>query len=308
LDRQRKIEAAQRFASSISEDHQQIVAIALGGSVARGNDLEISDIDLWCFVREGAAPSIEKPPGVRLDVEQYPASLLTRPDTDDSYFCGFISDARILLDRNCLLASCQESIRGNLADPEVKRARLVPIRESVERNFTEFEAAIHSGDPRVACRASAFAAWSFSDHLLTDRGSAPGGPRGIARLAAIWPDAYEDLVSFEAPSPPGTIDADRLIDICMASVEGKFLAGWIVKARWMFTHGHEADAYHCVWLALALQIKAENDTPEDQTKDPKLTSAAQEWLDVIGWNRQIMMAKQRTLRKIIDRYCGSPGV
>ena len=227
MDRQRKLEAAQRFAASVSEEHQQIVAIALGGSVARGNDLEISDIDLWCFVREGAAPSIEKPSGVRLDIEQYPAGLLAEPDTDDSYFCGFINDARILFDGSGLLASCQETVRKTLAAPEIRRSQLASIRASVERNFTEFGTAIDAGDPREACRASAFAAWSLSDHMLTDRGSAPGGPRGIARLAAIWPAAYEDLVSFEAPSPPGTMDADLLIDTCMAVVDGKFFTGWI---------------------------------------------------------------------------------
>ena len=87
MDREEKLRLAHQYSADLFDRHPEIAGIALGGSIARGNDLPISDIDLWCFVDDTAASlSIEKPSdaGVKLDVEQYPTDLLTKPEiTED---------------------------------------------------------------------------------------------------------------------------------------------------------------------------------------------------------------------------------
>ena len=297
MDRKQKLELAHQYSTVLFERHPEITGIALGGSIARGNDLPISDIDLWCFVNDTPAPlSIEKPSatGVKLDIEQYSTDLLTKPEiTEDSYFCGFLNEALILCDRNGLVAKCQERVRASLTSPENKRKQLQSIRASVERNYKEFGVSLETGDAREACRASIFATWSLCDHMLTDRGASPGGPRSISRLAVVWPDAYEALVKFASINPPGDPEANLLIDTCLVIEPSSSFAGWIDTIRWMFANGYEVDAFHILWIALGLQIKNGKTSP----------TAAEKWLDIVGWDKPTMRAKLRLLRQIIDKNC-----
>lgn len=307
MDRKQKLELAHQYSAALFERHPEIAGIAVGGSMARGNDLPISDIDLWCFINDTPAPlSIEKPSaaGVKLDIEQYPADLLTKPEvTEDSYFCGFLNEALILCDRNGLVAKCQERVRASLTSPKNKREQLRSIRASVERNYEEFRVSLETGDAREACRASIFATWSLCDHMLTDRGASPGGPRSIARLAIVWPDAYDALVKFESINPPGDPEANLLIDTCLLVTEpSSSFAGWIDTIRWMFANGYESDAFHILWIALGLKIKSAKTSPTDPYYS-QMTTAAKKWLDIIGWDKPTMGAKLHLLRQIIDKYC-----
>ncbi len=55
MTRQQKKNYAKAYAQELMESYNQIDGFLLGGSVARGNDLPISDIDIWCFLKEGSA-------------------------------------------------------------------------------------------------------------------------------------------------------------------------------------------------------------------------------------------------------------
>ena len=90
MQRGEKIDHARRYCCELVAAHAAISGLALGGSVATGNDLPISDLDLWCFVDQ-AAPDlpIDKhyAKGVYVDISQYPASLLRATDAlADPYF------------------------------------------------------------------------------------------------------------------------------------------------------------------------------------------------------------------------------
>ena len=50
MERDRKISYAKRYAAELVAEYPEIAGIIFGGSLVRGNDLPISDIDLWCFV------------------------------------------------------------------------------------------------------------------------------------------------------------------------------------------------------------------------------------------------------------------
>ena len=70
----------------------------------------------------------------------------------------------------------------------------------------------------------------------------------------------------------------------------------------MFANGHETDAFHMLWIALGLKIKSGKTSPTGQYRS-QLTTAAENWLDIIGWDKPTMEVKLGLLRQIIDRYC-----
>lgn len=84
-----KIAHARRYADQLARAHPEIAGIVLGGLVARGNDLSISDIDLWCFV-DHDTPSLpirtHHVGDLYVDVELYPAAILVEADlAEDAY-------------------------------------------------------------------------------------------------------------------------------------------------------------------------------------------------------------------------------
>ena len=79
MNREQKISYARLYVSELVARHAGIAGIILGGSVARGNDLPISDHNLWCFVDDVNRPlPVEKhfDGDLYIDIEQRPASGL----------------------------------------------------------------------------------------------------------------------------------------------------------------------------------------------------------------------------------------
>jgi len=307
MQRGEKIDHARRYCCELVAAHAAISGLALGGSVATGNDLPISDLDLWCFVDQ-AAPDlpIDKhyAKGVYVDISQYPASLLRATDAlADPYFSGYLRDAMILFDRRGDLARCQVLAREHLSSVSFRRKQLASLRESIERNCGEFARSIETSDANEICRSSIFAAWSLCDHMLTDHGIPPGGGRGLARLRTASPPGHEALVEFEGASHLASCMHTELVETCVrVSEQSSFFQMWIDKVRWMFANGHVPDAFHALWIALGLRIK-EAKTRRDERLRSQLTSASQRWLDIVGWDQPTAKGKLCSLRQIIDEYC-----
>jgi len=311
--REQKIGLANRICHTLVEAYPAICGLILGGSVARGNDLPISDIDIWCFVDEtGELLSLEKryEEGVYVDIEKQSVAVL-RDSTflQDPYVCGYLYDAMILVDRDGQVRDCQRRAREHMASPAVRREQLRSVHASIERNYGEFCRSVQSDDASETCRASIFAAWSLCDHMLTDRGVPPGGARGLARLAAVWPDACRALTDLEGS---GHLDDDRvgrLVDTYeQVADRSAFFGMWLEKVAWMFANGYTADALHALWIAMGLRIKDARGNP-DARLHSDLAAASQQWLSIIGWDGPTLKGKLGLLREIIDAYCGplSPG-
>ena len=303
MNREGKLGYARRYAAELVEQHSAIAGIVLGGSVARGNDLPISDIDLWCFVDESDHPlPIHKHSAgdLYIDIEQRLASELTQPGTtNDSYFCGYMHDALVLWDRDGKVARCQARSRQALASPREREKKLDSILEAVERNRNALAASSVTHDAREACRTSIFAAWSLCDYMLTAKGVSPGGARGIARLAVAWPDAADALIEFEGVGRMDQLQIDDLVQIYQTVADtGSFFEMWFSKVKWMFANGYGPDALHALWIALGLRIKG---APDDLIN--QIEAASLRWLDTIGWDWDAVLVKSHQLRRMIDRFC-----
>ena len=290
------------------EAHPAICGLILGGSVARGNDLPISDIDLWCFVDQtGEALSLVKhyTQGVYVDIEKQPVAIL-RDGTflQDPYMCGYLGDAMILFDRDGEVRACQQRAREHMASPAVRQEQLRSVRASIERNYGELCKSVQAGDASETCRTTVFCVWSLSDHMLTERGVPPGGARGLARLAAVWPDACRALTGLEGSAYLDGEKVSRLLTTYQQVADrSSFFAMWLEKVVWLFANGYAADAFHALWIALGLRIKGAKGNPDDRLHSD-LDAAAREWLAIIGWVGPVLEGKLGQLRAVIDTYCG----
>lgn len=307
MNRKDKIEYARNYCRDLVSRYPEITAIALGGSLARGNELPISDVDLWCFVNESAEPlPIEKhfAEGVYVDIEKQPSELLVREDIrEDAYVCGYLHDALILFDRDGQLAECQSKARMYLASLEFRSRQLAPMRASVERNYREFLASLATRDVSETCRSSIFAAWDLSDHMLTSKGVPPGGARGLSRLAAVWPDAAHALVVFEGSAQITAAQTGRLVETYSRVADrSSFFEMWVQKVEWMFANGYASDALHTLWIALGLRIKDAKERSDDGLRS-QLMVASDLWLRTIAWNHAMAQKKLLELREMIDCYC-----
>ncbi len=309
MSRKAKIERAVQYVRQLVARYAGVTGVILGGSVARGNDLPISDIDLWCFMERsaGSAP-VEKhwAEGLYMDIEQHPsAALQDEKCLSDPYFCGYFQDALILYDRDGALARCQERARAFLSSEAFRSESLPPLRAVIERNYGEFRANVASDtglarDPCQVCRASIFAAWTLCDYLLTTHGIAPGGARGLARLAAVDPAAYNALVEYEGSHALDSNVIPRLMDTYLSVAEhSSFTEAWVDKVRWMFDNGYRPDAFHALWIALGLRIK---DARADRLLYGQLVAASSQWLALIGWEGPRLIAQMHRLRQMLDAF------
>lgn len=307
MNREQKIAFAQSYATVLVEKHKEISAIVLSGSVARGNDLPISDIDLWCFVdddHELLPIRKHSDADLYIDIEQRCTSEMIHVDiADDSYFLGYVHDAVVLFDRDGEVGRCQTRAREYLASPLHHERQLATVLESVHRNIENLAASADSKDAREACRASIFAAWSLADYMLVVKGVAPGGARGLARLAVTWTEAAEALLAFEGIAELDPPLSTRLVATYRSVADrGGFFATWLAKIEWMLANGYRADALHALWIALGLRIKDAN--KRDISVSPgDLERACSQWLDTIGWDCLTVRDKARELRSMSKCFC-----
>lgn len=307
MDREQKITYARRYAADLVEQHEGIAGIFLGGSVARGNDLPISDIDLWCFTDDSHLPlPIKKHADgdLYVDIEQRPASELTQIDlSNDSYFCGYVHDALVLHDRDGNLRKCQKRAQEHLFSGPHRETQLASVRESVESNRRKLVASAQAQDACEACRTSIFAAWSLCDYMLVAKGISPGGARGIARLQVAWPEAAEELVTFEGMADLGQVRIAHLIDTYRRIADrGSLFTMWFKKVEWMLANGYRTDALHALWIALGLRIK-EATTRDIGVSPADLQQRCLRWMDTIGWDWGTVNSKSNELQGLMDRFC-----
>ena len=306
MNRDDKIRYARQYSEELASSHPEICGILLGGSVARGDDLPISDVDLRCFVDDSSHPlPIEQhfAHGIYIDVAQHPSSWLARPELEeDAYNCGFLCDALILHDRDGIVARGQARARKALASPEHRAVRLRSIRASAVRNCQEFAASIEARDPCEACRSAIFSAWDLSDFMLAARSVPPGGARGLARLIDTWPEAAVALTEYEGSAALCPQQVERLLDAYRSVADpSSFFDMWMQKVEWMFANGYTADAFHALWIALGLRVK-DTKGSSDEEFSQRLRLACTRWLDIIRWDWTLMEGKLSELREMIDSF------
>ena len=169
MNREDKIARARTYAAGLAVAHPSISAVILGGSLARGDDLPISDIDLLYFVpdRRPGAAHCQTRGRRRLYRHREPARPSCWPipmHCATPTGCGYLADARVLYDRDGAASSLPARGYRRRAPP----ASIAPssFRRSARSSSATW---LSCGAARTllpsaeVCRASIYALWTLID-------------------------------------------------------------------------------------------------------------------------------------------------
>lgn len=293
-----RMQAGERFAREIAVQHPDIESVIIFGSTVRGDCLPISDLNLHYIVSRDAPPvPIRK--GVRDGVfmavnAQYREDLTVDTVLSDAYLFGLVNDCVVVVDRTGYVTQIKREVaRGDRPEHAETRLRgLVPL---VVNNAGNFRLAIDAQDHAELCRTSNFMMWCFCEYLLTRHGCSPGGFRTPGRLKAVHTDAYLEVLKLQDSIDRGRDELRSFSELSYSMFNPE-------KVDWMFEHGFKDDAFHNLWIWLALKAKDLRNGEVDDSEAAEIRSRSREWLERLGWDIDVQREKADEMDALVARY------
>jgi predicted nucleotidyltransferase len=296
-----KLDIARAYAQELIKDNPQIVAVLVTGSVARGDGVAASDVDLKVLLDvpeddERLRGDIRtRREGAFIDAEYDAACRYADPDAllQAPYLAGAVREAVILYDRDGTFADVQSVVAAQFTEPRWIRARLEPLVQGVERNARAFAVAVRDHDAVAACRSAAFCLWTASDALLVSAGESPSWVRGLVKLGRVLPEERERIVDIEGSAGWTAEDVSAYVPLFAQSMNpqpGGLMAFVQQEMEWMIGQGQHREAFHALWAGFALGLGGH------ERADP----LARAWLDRIGWRDEMLEEKARQLGECME--------
>ncbi|MBN1582577.1 MAG: hypothetical protein JXA89_17845 [Anaerolineae bacterium] len=291
-----KLAVARDYAAQLFNAYPAIDSIIVTGSVVRGQDIPVSDVDMGYVVKKGSpALPIQKGvhQGVYLDIEPlYVEDLALDTIANDAYVLGYIRDALILHDRCGHMADLKERIEKEGGNAAHKREQLAAIRQSAARNGDDFARAVQEHDAPEICRSVIFALWCFSEWLLVKHDRPPGGFRCLSRLKLANTDAFIQIAAFQDSLQKDSTRLGRFYPLVAQGIKADTFH--VQKYTWMNQHGFKDEAFHMLWILLGLDIKGE--------KNEHNRKLAELWLKELAWDEAVLRHKAGELQDLFRTY------
>lgn len=259
-----RIAIARQYVEELLRQRNDIIAAWIGGSVARGEDTTLSDIDLRLMVpgtgsmnraefdiwREGIF--IE---GALVFQQRYanPEAVL-----NDPYRATEIHDALILYDSTGFVMQLQQAVRSVYMQPQWLGKRLAYFLESARASFADFRKAVEAIDARRICAALGTFAFDCSSIPLLRAGITPSSTRAPLQLAPIAPALKTQLAELEGSTQLNAADVLALEPL-LREASPLFDASWgqeseylIAKTLWMAQQGQHQAALHVAWVHISI--------------------------------------------------------
>ena len=262
-----RIAIARQYVGELLHQRQDIIAAWIGGSVARGEDTALSDIDLRLMV-PGTGPMSR----AELDVwregifiegalvfqQNYanPEAVLNSP-----FKATEIYDALILYDPTGFVTQLQQSVRPVYMQPQWLGKRLAYWLESARTAFADFRKAVEAVDALHICAALGMFTYACSSIPLLRAGITPSSTRALLQLGPIAPTLKTQLAEFEGLTQRNAGDVLALEPI-LREASPLFNASWgqeaeylIAKALWMAQQGQHQAALHVAWVHILIAAR-----------------------------------------------------
>lgn len=179
--------------------------------------------------------------------------------------------------------------------PYHSQSRVGKLVEPVRRNLDRFGSAIDTMDHAQLCKSSGFMMWCLADYLLAKHGRPPGGFRTLARLKMVNPAGYLEILKLQDSL---TRSAEELRSY------NDFASAWWnqQKNEWMFENGLKDEAFHTLWICLALEVKGVS-TEANSEKAQEVMSRCRGWLDRLGWHTEEFLRNKATeMARVTSAY------
>jgi hypothetical protein len=317
-----RIDIAKAYVDELVSQRSDIIAAWVGGSVARGEETECSDIDLGLMAAH-TRPGVIHRSGVdtwRSGV-YIEAGLVAKEDYQDLETvlnhpnkATHINDARILYDPTGFLTALQAAVRPHFMERPWLRKRLRFWLEMTRMAYGRLSDAVLAADPVEmipALRGFAFGVMSI--HLL-QAGITPSSSRVLAQVSTISPDVGAAVADLEGSTD---LSADDVLALQPLLQEALLLIGdsygqlshyFLQKSLWLAQQGQPQAALHAMWTLIYGAVEATRSS-EDPVRRTAGSDLAWRWLaplrlaDPEVWKAKLPLADSllRQAEELIER-------
>lgn len=296
-----RLEIAKHYLAELLRQRQDIVAAWLAGSVARGEETALSDIDLALMVggtgvvnRAGFDTWCE---GIYIE-----AGLVYQQDYADleavlnnPFQATHMNDALILYDPTSFVTRLQNAVRPVFMQPQWLGKRLAYWVASARTTHTQFQEAVLAADTLRICAVLGMFTLSCASIPILRAGITPSSSRTLVQLTALDPALKAQIAAFEGSTHMTAGDVQALEPLLQAMIlwvdpaYGQLPLYFIRKALWMAQQGDPQAALHALWLVML--VAAEGCL---QRHDPAILATGRDltrrWLQQTGMSEPASLA------------------
>lgn len=308
-----RVELARQFVQEKLQQRPDIVAAWVGGSLARGEDTESSDIDLVLLVPGDSAEGLSRGEvdtwreGIYIEAGFVPQNEYNELATvlHDPFKATHINDALILYDPTGFVTQMQQVVRPLFMAPQSLSKRLTFWVESGHTHCGKLREACTMADPTAICGAMLWIVFSVVSVPLLRVGKTPSSSRGLLQLGAVSRPLYDQLCVLEGSSLLTATDVlalQPLLADTLPLIDGKIWGDlptyFIKKSLWLTQQGYVREAVHAMWMlmgAMAMSL-AQPINPEVKAQATRVTTT---WLHQMGWTDQASLSAKVELAETL---------
>jgi hypothetical protein len=303
---------ARRFAAQKLQERDDIIAVLVSGSTARGDALGVSDIDLRfvCDVpmdarmdRQGFDQWLE---GVYLDSGPVPAELYldTRRLLQNLIDGSTVYDAVILYDPTAKMAAVQREVREAYCRPEWVCARTAPLLDDARAAVQKMQTTEAARDLVTMCQLANTTINAAMTARIALACITPTS-RDLELLSTLAPEMRERIIEVEGIAGLSKDEVRslhhymwevRVKQIQVPGSSGLLAEYFEQKTNWMIENGLHTEAAHWFWGFIVDIDRFAFTSP--QAKQTEIR-ACERWLLQIGWNVENVQSKVRGVREIL---------
>lgn len=296
---------ADRFIEAQLEKRADIIGAWVGGSTARGEDTDASDIDVSLVItdesnqRLGARDGIDGwQDGIYYDAGYLSASNFATLETvmQNPFWATTMNHALLRHDPSGHFAQLQQAVLAVYMQPQWVAKRLQHWFDIVRIHVTGLQEGILADDPLAICQAQGWISFSVAPIPLLHAGIAPSSTRSLIQLSTVSASLRAQICAFEGSSTLTSEEVHALtpllhewmafVDITKYGHLGDYFAK---KAIWMARQGLPQEALHCMLLVTGTVA---GDCRADATKAAPITALARRWLVATHWTEEATLQEK----------------
>ena len=315
-----RIELAKQYLQELRVARDDIVGSFVGGSVARGDWSESSDIDLVVLTSGSQDNGAAKGPfwanrslatwreGVFIESAPRPLDNFSNFDEimHDTLAASHMRDALILYDAAGVLTEMQKRVRAEFMEPRWIRVRIEPLLNGAREGLESLRETLTLGTPRLICAKIAGLTTHLIRIALLQKGISTSSARLMSQLADSnkeLSDLMSDLegsLYLDSSDTPGIANfTTREIDIIDPERSSEMFVYFDIKISSMVKKALLHDLVDFTWRGFAFLPSPNDSTPEVTQKADTL---AEEWLRTMGWHgEEIIEGKIRLAEAILRK-------
>lgn len=295
-----RLELAQQFVQEKLQQRTDIIAAWVGGSTARGEDTESSDIDLVLLMPGESAENLG-----RGDVDAWregvyiEAGFISQKEycdletvMQDPFKATHMNDALILYDPTGFVTQMQQAVRPLFMKPQWLSKRLKFWVDIGHTHCDKLRQACTLADPLAICAAMMWLIFSGVSVPLLRVGKTPSSSRGLLQLGSVSRPLYAQLCVLEGSVSMKAEDTAALQPLLLETLQlmdrkvwGDLPAYFIKKSEWLISQGYISEAIHAMWMIVGV-MPVSLSQPDDPTVRAKAVTLTNAWLQQLGWTGQ----------------------